>query len=198
MKIGTIILAAGGSTRMGGQAKQLIAYQGQTLVQRITDAAIALEAGPVVAVLGAHRVEIGTELAGKPITLVDNPAWQTGLASSLKTGLAALYLTQKDIDAVLILLTDQPHVSYGLLKHMLYAKEKTGKGIIACLRADELGVPVLFDRKYIEELLQLQGDRGAKSVVLKHTNDCAAIPFDLGKVDLDTQEDIARFREDNP
>jgi len=194
MKIGTIILAAGGSTRLGGQAKQLIEHDGQTLVQRITDAALSLTVGPVTVVLGAQRDRIAAELANRQVTIIDNPLWQSGLASSLKIGLAALYLTQKDIDAVLILLTDQPHVSAALLKHMLYAQQKTQKGIVACLYADDLGVPVLFDRKYIDELLQLEGDRGAKSVVLKHTDDCTAIPFELGAVDLDTQADVDRFR----
>ena len=195
MKIGTIILAAGASSRMGGPAKQLIQYQGQSLVRRITGLALSLRVGPVVVVLGAHRNRLAAELTGLPVTLMDNPFWQTGMASSLKTGLAALYLTQKDIDAVLVLLTDQPHVHAGLLQQLLLTQQETGKGIVACQYAGDVGVPVLFSRHYIEELLTLDGDRGAKSIVRKHAGDAVLIPFELGAIDLDTPADVERFEK---
>ena len=89
MKIGTIILAAGDSSRMGGEPKQLINYKGQSLATAHDREALALQRGPVVVVLGANRARIVPELAGLPITLVDNPGWPTGQASSLKIGLAA-------------------------------------------------------------------------------------------------------------
>lgn len=195
MKIGTIILAAGASTRMGGTPKQLIQVEGKSLIRRITDVALSLQLGPVVVVLGANRNQLADELAGLRVTLMDNPFWETGMASSLKTGLAALYLTQKDIDAVLVLLTDQPHVDAGLIQQMIHTQQESGKGIVACEYAGEPGVPVLFQGKYISELLTLEGDRGAKSIVRKHTDDCELLPFALGAVDLDTPADVARFKK---
>lgn len=197
MKIGTIILAAGASTRMGGNPKQLIQYEGQSLIRRITEAAFSLDVGPVVVVLGANRNQLAGELTGLRVTLMDNPFWQTGMASSLKAGLAALYLTQKDIDAVLVLLTDQPHVNTGLLQQLIQTQQESGKGIVACRYANDVGVPVLFTRHYMEELLTLDGDRGAKSIVRKHADDCELITFDLGAVDLDTPNDVEQFRQSN-
>jgi molybdenum cofactor cytidylyltransferase len=193
LKIGTIILAAGASTRMGGEPKQLLTYKGQSLIRRITDTALALQTGPVIVVLGANRERIAPELASLPITLVDNEAWQTGMASSLKMGLAALYITNKDIDAVLILLTDQPLVSVGLLQFMLETYVTENKGIVACRYDDQLGVPALFDRKYIEQMLQLEGDKGAKWVIIKHRQDCAEVPFEAGAIDLDSKRDVELF-----
>ncbi len=149
---------------MGGNIKQLLVYKGQTLVRRTVETAIALQSGPVVVVLGANRDQIATELRTLPVTLVDNSAWPTGQASSLKTGLAALYLTHKDIDAILVLHIDQPMVSLGLLLHMREVWQDEGKGIVACRYDTQLSVPALFDRKYIDELLQQKDDKGVKWV----------------------------------
>ncbi|WP_460909339.1 nucleotidyltransferase family protein [Spirosoma areae] len=195
MTIGTIILAAGDSSRMGGEPKQLLMYKGQSLLRRITESALALQRGPVVVVLGANRDRIVPELTELPVTLVDNASWPTGQASSLKTGLAALYLTNKSIDAVLVLHTDQPMVSLGLLLHMLDVRRDGGKGIVACRYDTQLSVPALFDRSYINELLQLAGDKGVKWVVGRHRDDCSEVPFEAGAIDLDSKRDVDLFRQ---
>ncbi|MVM30526.1 NTP transferase domain-containing protein [Spirosoma sp. HMF4905] len=195
MKIGTIILAAGDSSRMGGEPKQLLTYKGQSLIRRVTENALALQRGPVVVVLGANRARIVPELTGLPVTLVDNPSWPTGQASSLKTGLAALYLTHKDIEAVLVLHTDQPLVSLGLLLHMFEVRKDGGKGIVACRYDTQLSVPAIFDRDYINELLQLAGDKGVKWVIGKHRNDCSEVPFEAGSIDLDSKRDVEAFQQ---
>jgi molybdenum cofactor cytidylyltransferase len=195
LKIGTIILAAGDSSRMGGEPKQLLAYKGQSLMRRVTETALALQRGPVVVVLGANREQIVPELSGLPVTLVDNSSWPTGQASSLKTGLAALYLTNKDIDAVFVLHTDQPMVSVGLLIHMLEVGKEEGKGIVACRYDTQLSVPALFSRDYIAQLLQLEGDKGVKWVIVKHRDDCVEVPFEAGAIDLDSKRDVALFEQ---
>ncbi|WP_460982090.1 nucleotidyltransferase family protein [Spirosoma fluminis] len=195
MKIGTIILAAGDSSRMGGEPKQLLMYKGQSLIRRITESALALQRGPVVVVLGANRERIVPELSGLPVTLVDNPSWQTGQASSLKTGLAALYITHKDIDTVLVLHTDQPLVSLGLLLHMLEVQKEEQKGIVACRYDTQISVPALFSRDYFAELLQLEGDKGVKWVIVRHRSDCSEVPFEAGAIDLNSRRDVDLFRQ---
>jgi molybdenum cofactor cytidylyltransferase len=180
---------------MGGEVKQLLVYKGQTLVRRTVETAIALQSGPVVVVLGANRNQVADDLANLPVTLVDNSAWPTGQASSLKTGLAALYLTHKDIDAVLVLHVDQPMVSLGLLLYMAEVHHDQGKGIVACRYDTQLSVPALFDRTYIAELLQLAGDKGVKWVIGRHRDDCSEVPFEAGAVDLDSRRDVDLFRQ---
>ncbi|GAB3700674.1 hypothetical protein GCM10027592_27880 [Spirosoma flavus] len=195
MKIGTIVLAAGDASRMGGDLKQLLIYKEQTLIRRATESALALQQGPVVVVLGANRNQIAPELEGLPVTIVDNPTWPSGQAGSLKTGLAALYLTHKDIEAVLILHIDQPIVSLGLLLHMLDIRKEEEKGIVACRYGTQIGVPALFYRTYISELLQLQGDKGVQWVIVRHRDDCSEIPFEAGSIDLNTRQDVDQFRQ---
>lgn len=180
---------------MGGPTKQLLQYKGQSLIRRITETALALQRGPVVVVVGAERARIVPELAGLPVTLVDNPNWQTGQASSLKTGLAALYIIKKDIENVLVLHTDQPLVSLGLLLHMLDVRKETGNGIVACRYGTQLGVPALFYRDYITELLQLDGDKGVQWVIVRHRSDCAEVPFEAGGIDLNSKRDVELFQQ---
>ena len=178
---------------MGREPKQLLTYKGQTLIRRVTESALALQRGPVVVVLGANRNQIAPELADLPITLVDNAAWETGQASSLKTGLAALYITEKDIESVLVLHVDQPLVSVGLLQHLLLVRKETGKGIVACRYDTQLSVPALFSRDYIPELLAMTGDRSVKWLIAQHRADCTPVPFEAGAIDLDSKRDVAEF-----
>ena len=180
---------------MGGELKQLLVYQGQSLMRRITQTALALQRGPVVVVLGANRDRVVPELAGLPVTLVDNSRWSTGQASSLKTGLAGLYLTHKDVDAVLVLHTDQPMVSVGLLTHMAAVWQEDGKNIVACRYDTQVSVPALFGRDHIAELLQLEGDKGVKWVIVKHRSHCAEVLFEAGAIDLDSKRDVDLFAQ---
>lgn len=188
-------MAAGASTRMGGQLKQLIEVEGRTLLRRTVDAALETDLRPVVVVLGAHKEQMTPELDGLPITVIDNPFWQQGLSTSIKTGLAALYLTLREIDGVLFLLTDQPFVNAGLVKQLAHVFAESGKPIVACRYAGHLGVPALFSRDYIEALLSLEGDKGARWLIEQNRDHCAIVEFEAGRIDLDTPEDVKAFRE---
>ncbi|MFD2574029.1 NTP transferase domain-containing protein [Spirosoma soli] len=196
MNVATIILAAGASTRLGGELKQLLTYNGKSLVRRITEEALLLQAGSaVVVVLGANHERIAPELADLPVTMPINADWSEGLASSLRMGLASL--DAESIDAFLVLLTDQPYVTVDLLRQLIATQQQTGKGIVACRYAEpsHLGVPALFNARYKSIFMDLKGDTGARKLIQQFTADCAEVPFPLAAVDLDTQEDVAKWRE---
>ena len=84
-----IILAAGGSTRMG-TPKQLLQFEGRTLLRRAAQTALATDCRPVVVVLGASAETMRQELHGLDVVIVENANWQTGMAGSLRTGIKAL------------------------------------------------------------------------------------------------------------
>jgi molybdenum cofactor cytidylyltransferase len=198
MSIATIILAAGSSSRLEGTPKQLIQQDGQTLVRRIAREALALQAGPVIAVLGANEALIQAELADLPVLIVSNSDWREGLASSLRTGLDAV--SDEKNDAFLVVLTDQPHITADLLEQLIITRQQTSKGIVACRYGEpgNLGVPALFDIQYKSEFLQLSGDVGARKLVQQHIDDCVEVSFPLAAIDLDTKQDVevwAKSRE---
>ncbi|WP_020606898.1 nucleotidyltransferase family protein [Spirosoma spitsbergense] len=193
MHIATIILAAGSSSRLG-EPKQLLTNNGKTLVRQITETALSLQTGPVIIVLGANQARIQAELAGLPVQLIQNPGWQEGMASSLRTGLNCLPDTA--IDSFLVLLTDQPFVTPALLQELIDTRQKTNRGIVACQygEADFLGVPALFASRYRSEFMNLSGDVGARKLIKQHVDDCAAVPFPLATVDLDTKQDVENWQ----
>ncbi|AKD58116.1 nucleotidyltransferase family protein [Spirosoma radiotolerans] len=194
MIIATIILAAGGSTRLGGEPKQLLTQNGKTLVRQITEAALSLEAGPVVVVLGGNEERIRAELTGLPIRTPINPNWQQGLASSIQVGLNQL--NDEPVDAFLMVLTDQPYVTAQLLQQLITTQHQMGRGIVACRYGESghLGVPALFDIRYRSEFMLLSGDTGARKLIQQYVNDCSQVLFPQAAIDLDTWQDVDAWR----
>ncbi|MEZ0610702.1 NTP transferase domain-containing protein [Fibrella sp. WM1] len=192
MTIGTIILAAGQSSRLG-EPKQLLEQNGQPLVRHMAQLAVDLNAGPIVVVVGAHAEAVSEALHDLKVRKLPNPDWQSGMASSIKAGVALLAPTQPE--AILILLTDQPYVSRALVEQLIETARSTHKPIVASQYGDTLGVPILFRPAYYEALQQLTGDTGARLLVQQNPDDVASVPFEQGRIDLDTPEDVARWRE---
>ena len=191
MKTGIILLAAGSSSRLG-RAKQLIEFQGKTLIQKAIDEAKKSEANCLVVVLGSNPglIQTGFDISSTPFIV--NPDWQHGMSSSMQSGLRFL-MEKEDVDQVVLMLCDQPFVDASLLDQLITAKETSGKGIVAAAYSNTLGVPALFDGRYFEDLFQLTGSEGAKKVIFKHQAEVHALDFPLGAVDLDTEEDINQF-----
>ena len=191
MKTGIILLAAGSSSRLG-RAKQLIEFQGKTLIQKAIDEANKSQADCLVVVLGANAGLIQTGFESSNTPFIINSDWQQGMSSSMQAGLHFL-MAKEAIDQVLLMLCDQPFVDASLLDQLINAKETSGKGIVAAAYSNTLGVPALFDKRYFEELLQLTGSEGAKKVIFNNQAEVHALDFPLGAVDLDTEEDVSQF-----
>src|SRR5437868_1282596 len=104
--IGLLLLAAGASSRMGAP-KQLLRYEGRTLLRRAAETALASVCRPVVVVLGAHAPQLQPELIGLPLRIVVNTHWEQGMGSSLRVGMETLLQEPKaEIEAVVIMLCD--------------------------------------------------------------------------------------------
>lgn len=192
MKTGVIILAAGSSSRLG-RPKQLIEFQGKSLIQKAIKEAQKSKADSLVVVLGWNPDLIKTGFESEHIPNVINENWEEGMASSMQAGLRFL-MEKEHPDQVILMLVDQPFVDSKLLDRLILEKDNSGKGIVACSYSDTLGVPAIFDHSYFEELLRLKGSEGAKKVILKNSADVFSIDFPLGAVDLDTEEDLNRLK----
>ncbi|MFC3559210.1 nucleotidyltransferase family protein [Pedobacter jamesrossensis] len=188
MSTGIIILAAGNSSRLGSP-KQLLHYEGKTLLERVSFEAIKTLFKPIVVVLGAYAEEIGMEHKHANISYTFNKNWQSGMASSIAKGLSTVLSLQKNIENVIITVSDQVFVSTEIFQTLVKKHNNTSKGIIACRYEKTNGTPTLFNKKYFEQLLSLSGTTGAKKILIENEDDMTTIPFEKGYIDVDTRND---------
>jgi molybdenum cofactor cytidylyltransferase len=192
LAVGVVLLAAGASRRLG-RPKQLLPYAGTTLLRHLAAEAVAGGTGPVVVVLGAEREACQRELDGLPVELVENPAWEEGMGSSIRAGISRLLGGHGDTSAAIIATCDQPLVSSDLLRRLATEHRLRGAAVVACEYAGNPGVPALFGRELFHELGALRGDRGARSVIERHRGETIMVAFEDGVLDVDTPEDAARL-----
>ena len=196
--VGAIILAAGASTRLG-EPKQLVRFEGQSLLRRATDAALASKCQTVVVVLGADASRTEKELHSLPVIVVHNERWSEGMSTSVRIGLEALeanHGTNDDnrvLDAAVLMPCDQPHLSPEVLNRLMEAHHETGQPIVVSGYSNTWGVPMLFARSLWPELHELNGSRGAKSVAVRHAEQVECVPFPGGAFDVDTRDDLERL-----
>jgi CTP:molybdopterin cytidylyltransferase MocA len=187
-----LILAAGASSRMRGADKLLEQIDGQPLLHRIAAAAVATGVAVSVA-LPPDRPERNFALTGLPLSQITVPEPATGMATSLKAGLAAL-----PADApVLLLLADLPELDAHDLRLMLREWQATPDLILRGTAMDGTpGHPVCFPAWCRAELAALQGDEGARSILARHRDRLRliALPGAHATTDLDTPEDWAAWR----
>jgi molybdenum cofactor cytidylyltransferase len=190
--VGAIILAAGGSKRFG-QPKQLLVFQGESLVRRAVRAATdACDAG-VAVVVGNTGALIKAELRESKAGVVMNPDWRLGLGTSIRCGLRHLLAAAPEMDAVAIMACDQPFVDADTIAALVATQATTGKAIVASSYADTLGIPALFDRSCFGALLALPDESGAKALIESRTDNLTWIEFEKGAIDIDTPADFERL-----
>lgn len=186
--VALLLLAAGASTRMG-RPKQLLPYHGRTLLRHAAETAVASGCAPIVLVTGALHEELLPEVAGLPIQVVPNPAWETGMASSIRAGLMAV--AEAWPSAVLIMLCDQPLVTPALLRQLMQQQLQTHVPIVAAAYGDTLGVPAVFDQSILPELLKLPGAQGANRLIAGLGAAVGRVSFPAGLLDVDTPAQYA-------
>lgn len=190
MKICALILAAGGSSRLG-RPKQLVKAGNQTLIERAITSAVEAGLEPVYVVLGARFEQINPAVEQLPVKVIMNEQWKEGIGGSISAGLEAINAAA-DYDGILIMLSDQLHVNSGHLKALVNAFGKENKRIIATGYAEKPGVPAAFGRKYFPLLRNLSGDEGAKKIISHHPEDVHSVLFEQAIIDIDTPEDVEK------
>ena len=168
MRIGAVLLAAGRSERFGSD-KLFADFAGRPMICRALEVMHNLPADRKCVIAGSDRA---AELAGEyEIDVIRNPETHLGQSHSIRLGVSAM----QDLDAVLLMVADQPRLTGKSLERLLKAFEASGKGI-ACLRdGTHRGNPAVFAAKYIPELLMLTGDRGAKGILRAHEEDLLVV-----------------------
>ncbi len=185
---GILVLAAGNSSRLG-QPKQLLIFRNSSLLQNVVMEAEKVANAVVAVVTGAWQAQVENDVAGKDVLLFHNAAWESGMATSIKTGIDGLNKLYPELDAVILTVCDQPFLTGANFSALIREYLLSDKGIVASSYNDTVGSPVLFSREYFPELMQLDGQEGAKKLIYAHGNDSASVPFPEGQTDIDTMQD---------
>jgi molybdenum cofactor cytidylyltransferase len=191
--IGIIILAAGASSRLG-QPKQLLLFEGETLLNRAVRVALETNCRPVIVVLGAHAETLQAELAATQARVVCNQGWNEGMSSSIRCGLQALEASDRQtIEAAILMLCDQPFITSDIIERLVETfLEHRSLLVVSEYETDGVktrGVPALFSRPLFAELMELSGAAGAKRVIAQHEKEATIIAMPEAAFDVDTADD---------
>ncbi|HLH37185.1 MAG TPA: nucleotidyltransferase family protein [Alloacidobacterium sp.] len=190
-----IVLAAGASTRLG-QPKQLLQFDGESLLRRTVRLAAESGCMPIFVVLGFGADRMRQELHGLKIKPVLNPDWQSGMGSSLHCGISAVMNETPPLPKALVLLCDQPSLSAEILSSLLQTSKKKKSLITASSYAGRSGVPAIFDEQLYPELLKVEGDQGARSIIQRYADQTSTVEFPGGIIDIDIPEDLRALASD--
>ena len=199
-----------------GRPKALLPHpdgSGRSVVRTLAETLGAAGLSPVFVVLGHARAEVAAELgeARAPVTPVLNPAWRSGMLSSLKAGVRAA-AERREVEWALVTLVDQPFLSEALIRRLAdraLATRGSGDPPPAAVapadperrRAGRFGHPILLSRRLFPEVLAESPrtpedeDRGARRVLARHSAEITLVPSDPRELaTMETPEDYARFR----
>ncbi len=192
--VAAIVLAAGRSTRMGGPNKLLAELDGKPLVRIVAEQALVSKAKGVIVVTGHQAELVEQALQGLKVKFVRNPDFAQGLASSVKAGVVAV---PEDADGAVICLGDMPMISAQLIDHLIEAfAPDRGNLITVPVSGGRRGNPVLWSRRFFNELMTLDGDIGARHLIAKHNEAVAEVPVegDGAFLDIDTPHGLEAAR----
>jgi molybdenum cofactor cytidylyltransferase len=164
-KIAAVVLAAGKSSRMG-RNKLLLDFKGKPILAHVADQTAAAGIDDIFVVCGHQAGKVRAALGDRKLRVVEARDYQLGMSASLKAGIRAL---PQGVDAVLVLLGDMPQVSPDLIKRLIAAYNPVeGRAIVLPSHQGKRGNPVLFDRRFFPEMLELEGDVGARHLIGLH------------------------------
>jgi molybdenum cofactor cytidylyltransferase len=193
-RIAAIVLGAGRSTRMGGPNKLLAEIGGRPLIRIAVEQALASRARPVVVVTGHQRDKVEAALAGLDIKLVHNPNFAEGLSTSVKAGLAAL---PDEADGAIVCLGDMPQVTAALIDKLTAAFDpERGALVVVPVIDGQRGNPVVWARRFFNELMAIDGDIGARQVISRYPEAVTevALTDTAALVDVDTPDALDRVK----
>ena len=192
MQLVVLILAAGKSSRMGN-IKQLLKIEGKTLIENAIETSMKIEKTTTLCVLGAHAAEIKKKVDMSNVDVTINKDYELGLSSSIISGIKHLQKQKKQFDGIFLLLADQPAIKVAYYQEMvaLFSKEK--KKIIASKYENGFGVPAIFPKSFIKNLLAIKGDKGAREFLQKNKKEILSPKTRVNLVDIDTPKEYETY-----
>lgn len=194
--IGAVLLAAGEARRFNGLPKPLLELGGVPLIRRNLIALSGAGVDELVVVLGHRADAVEPSVAEFPITVVHNPVYASGQASSVRAGIAAL---SGRLDAIIVALADQPLINADDIIGLISAYKKRDGGQAVIPRVDgRRGNPIMFSAALREEMLAGAADFGCRKWIERHPEQVRF--FDSANrhytVDIDSPEDAEAFQRE--
>jgi len=191
--ISAVILAAGKSTRLG-LSKQLLEINGRTIIEHVIKNVCESTVAETIVVLGFMADKIIDKTRSCNIKIVLNRAYESGMSSSLRAGLKAV---NKDADAVIFVLADQPLVKAPVLNKLISEYERKKPLIVVPTYKGKRGNPTLVDRALFNEIKRISGDVGARSLIEKYRKNVEEIEMNSPGVliDIDTAEEFKLIKK---
>ncbi len=204
-----ILLAAGESRRMG-TPKQLLSYQGNSLIRHAVTEVVKSNCDRIIVVLGANSDatprrrkaqgnahqdsdRILTEISDLPICVTYNTQWQQGMSTSIATGIKALLQMKVNFEAIIVALADQPFITAQVYNRLMERYCQNQLKAVASNYSDTLGVPALFDVTLIPELLKMKQKGGAKQLLNQYSDRAFNLDLPEAAVDIDTPADYQKL-----
>lgn len=186
-KVAALILTAGASRRMGSP-KALLPWGETTVIQHLLKIIRLAGIKETLLVTGAHHDEIQKANAGEEVQISFHPGWELGMGSSISRGIQEVEERFSDVDAVLILLVDQPLITEGYLSRVLEAHQNQQGFIIASDYGDFAGAPALFPRNFWTALKGIPPAQGARRLIASYRDQCQILDPSHAIADIDTPE----------
>jgi molybdenum cofactor cytidylyltransferase len=190
--IAAVVLAAGRSRRMAPHNKLLVADRtGKSMIARVVDNVLSSNARPILVVTGHQAEQIQHALGGRPVRYAHAADYAEGLSASLKAGIAAV---PEDCAAAIVCLGDMPLVTGRMIDRLLSAYDPDeGRLIVLPVFRGKQGNPMLWDRRFFPEILQITGDSGARFLLGKHIEAVTEVEMadDAVLRDFDTTDSLA-------
>ena len=188
--IGVVILAAGLGRRFGGN-KLLREINGKVLYTHVLDEMAGIFGYDGICFVTSH-VEIAEEVRKTGAQVVINPHPEDGQSSSMRLGLAANMQNGSCLFAV----ADQPMISRESIERLVDGYKSSDKMMASMINTEgDFANPCIFASCYYDELMNIEGDKGGKSVIKRHTDDvfkCRA-RSEIELTDIDTGDDLKSF-----
>lgn len=207
--ISGILLAAGLSTRMG-EPKQLLPFADSTIVETVVDNMLDAKFSEVIVVVGHYAEQIQELISDLSVKTVFNPDYHKGMLTSVQAGVRSLNFpnennsrgasTFTNRNAFALLLVDQPFITSALIDIVIDTYTHTTKGIVLPSYNYRRGHPVIFNQKYVDEILSLSQDSdGVRTLYKTHSKDIHYVEVDTDAVlrDIDYKEDYERALKEN-
>lgn len=196
--IDCLVLAAGSASRFGG-CKQLADWQGQPLLANSIASARALDPARIFVIGGAFYSQLLQALptldtkpkkrTERAVELLEFRAWNLGVGNSLAFGVKQL----QNSNPVLVLLGDQPLISAQDLRNLYHAWSNSPEKIACASFANTLGVPAIFPAQFKARLYECRGDRGAKNLLQRYTDQIIPVAMPSAEFDVDTPADLTTY-----